>query len=78
MNKKLKHGSATTYQHHGCRCEACKKAASEKMRKYRETKTGQDKTREYRNRRDRLELLALQYVRENHPVVYKRLQREAY
>jgi hypothetical protein len=25
-----------------------------------------------------LELLALQYVKENHPLVYKRLQREAY
>ena len=31
----MKHGSATTYQHHGCRCRECCAAATEKMREWR-------------------------------------------
>jgi hypothetical protein len=76
MEKKLKHGSATTYRHHKCRCELCKKAATEKTKQYRQTLNGRHKTREIAKRKRKLEQLALKYVKANHPKVYNRIKKE--
>lgn len=35
-----KHGSASTYQNYGCRCDPCKKANSERSAKYRAARRG--------------------------------------
>ena len=76
MTTNLKHGKASTYEHHKCRCNLCKKAATEKMKKYRQTASGHKKMIERGKKQRKLQQLALEYVKTTHPTVYKRLKKQ--
>jgi hypothetical protein len=73
----ITHGKSSTYENHQCRCDLCKEAIRLKMQKYRKTESGKAITQNLSKKRRKLETLSLQYVRDKHPAVYKRLQKEA-
>jgi hypothetical protein len=64
------HGSASTYRNHGCRCEACCDAATDKMRNYRSTEHGKRVARIQNRNSQRRASLAGQWVKRHRPDVW--------
>ena len=72
----LRHGRTTTYQHHGCRCQACGQAQHDYMVKYRATEHGRKKMREVNSLAQRRARIAANWVRENRPDIWRMICEE--
>lgn len=68
------HGKASTYQHDGCRCEACRAANSEHVRRYRKAKP--NRAAALSTRQSTRNLLAAQWVRRFRPDVWEQITEE--
>lgn len=68
--KPIKHGTYAAYTNKKCRCEECKTAAREYMRKYRKTDSGRTRSRLYTQITTKRNSRAAAWVRENHPDVW--------
>lgn len=71
---KAVHGKASTYQHHGCRCDACRAANTAYARRYR--KANPQRAARASTRQSMAGQLAARYVRQHHPKVWRNIQRE--
>lgn len=70
----LVHGKASTYRHHGCRCDACRAANTAHARQYR--KANPARAARASTRQSASAQLAARYVRKHHPKVWRDIQRE--
>jgi hypothetical protein len=71
------HGTVSSYNNQRCRCDLCRQAMRERKRKYRATEHGAQVTRRHAKMSKKMQTLALKYIRENEPEVYKEIWREA-
>ena len=74
----MEHGKRTTYAKHGCRCDLCRTAEREQKRKYRATEKGKESMRRVQRHQTQMRRLALVWIRENRPDVYKELRRKVF
>lgn len=72
-----KHGTYNSYTNGKCRCESCRKAASEYMRKYRTTAKGKQTQRYYTVLGNKKAQLASQWVQKNRPDVWAKISKTA-
>lgn len=72
----LKHGTYACYTNSKCRCELCREAAREYMRKYRKTENGRSKTRRYTHLQAKRNNSAASWVRKNYPDIWKNICEE--
>jgi len=76
MMKEINHGTYAAYTNSKCRCEECKEAAREYMRKYRKTESGRQKTRFYTHLSTKRNNRAAAWVRKNHPDIWQNICQE--
>ena len=72
-----KHGTYTSYTNGKCRCEACRKAASDYMKQYRSTTKGRQTQRYYTVLGNKKAQLASQWVQKNRPDVWETISKKA-
>lgn len=72
-----KHGTYNSYTNGKCRCEECRKAASDYMRKYRSTDRGRKTQRYYTILGNKKAQLASQWIQENRPDIWEMIGRKA-
>lgn len=72
-----RHGTYNSYTNGKCRCDECRTAAREYMRKYRTTNKGRSNSRYYAVLGSRRAQLAAKWVRQNHPEVWESLSKKA-
>lgn len=78
MTDGLRHGVRTTYAVHGCRCDLCRASEREAKRRYRQTDKGKESTRRAVRHRAKMGSVAVKWLKENQPDVYRQLRREVY
>lgn len=78
MADNLRHGVRTTYAVHGCRCDLCRASEREAKRRYRETQRGKESMRRAQRHQNQMRRLALAWIREHQPDIYKQIRREVY
>lgn len=67
------HGTISMYCNNGCRCDLCRDAQRQYMRRYRATSRGRIKTQRSSRVKIRVAWECLRYVRDNHSDVYFRI-----
>jgi hypothetical protein len=70
----MRHGTTTGYQYHKCRCDLCRQAANEAMRRWRHGNSvaaGRDRAQA------RAYYVALNALRDRHPTEFKALYADA-
>lgn len=70
---KPNHGTYASYTNAKCRCDLCREAAREYMRKYRTTEHGRKKSRLYAQISARRNAKAAQWLKENMPEVWSQI-----
>lgn len=71
--QKLTHGTYASYTNTKCRCDLCREAAREYMRKYRMTEQGRKKSRIYAQISARRNARAAQWLKDNFPEVWAQI-----
>lgn len=73
----IKHGTYNAYTNGGCRCDQCRKAASEYMRQYRSTAKGKQTQRYYTVLGNKKAQLASQWIQQNRPDIWEMISKKA-
>lgn len=73
----INHGTYNSYTNRKCRCDSCKNAASEYMRKYRKTRHGAASARYYAVLNAKRAQLAARWVRKNRPDIWQNIASKA-
>lgn len=73
IKEKPAHGTYASYTNTKCRCDLCREAAREYMRKYRTTEQGRKKSRLYAQVAARRNARAAQWLKENNPEVWEQI-----
>jgi len=71
------HGTYNAYTNGKCRCALCRKAASEYMKKYRQTEHGSGSARYYAVLQAKRAQLAARWVKKNRPDVWETIASKA-
>jgi hypothetical protein len=70
----IPHGTVTGYSHHKCRCDACRSAQTEAMRKYRAKDPAKAKAHNLKNQeRNRM---AWRWLKEHRPDIAEEIRKE--
>lgn len=64
------HGTLATYCNHGCRCDDCRTAQRDYMRRYRSTQIGRQKARYSSKVKSRVAQRCMEYMRTHHRDIY--------
>lgn len=75
-NNHITHGTYASYTNRKCRCEDCKAAASEYMRKYRKTESGRSRSRLYTHLSAKRNSKAAKWVKDNRPDIWEKICNE--
>lgn len=77
MTVAIKHGTYTAYTNGKCRCDLCRRAASEYMKQYRSTDKGKQTQRYYTVLGNKKAQLASQWIQKFRPDVWETISKKA-